>query len=148
MSSKKNTLNKKPLLIDTSFLLPALGIQVEEEILEAISRFRDYNIHYIEMSLIEAIWSVIKRVDLKDMEVVKLGIEAIRDTYRRIENKSTHFIKAWEVYIKAHRDFVDDLLYATSIVENIPLLTIDKTLKKNLDKNNFPTNNIIFPDQL
>ncbi|MHA1608759.1 MAG: hypothetical protein ACTSUJ_01975 [Candidatus Njordarchaeales archaeon] len=37
MSSKKNTSSKPRLLIDTSFLLPALGIDVEEEVYKAIA---------------------------------------------------------------------------------------------------------------
>ena len=85
MSSKKNTSNKPPLLIDTSFLLPALRVEVNDEIRKAITKFREYMIYYLEISLIEVMWSIIKRVDIKDKIVIKMGLESIKDTYRKLD---------------------------------------------------------------
>jgi hypothetical protein len=41
---RKNELEKTKILVDTSFLLPALGIDVEEEIYKAIRHFRRFDV--------------------------------------------------------------------------------------------------------
>jgi len=148
LSSKKNTSSKPRLLIDTSFLLPALGIDVEEEVYKAIAKFRNFEIYYIEASLIEAMWSIIKRVRIEDRKIIRKGLEGIRDTYHKLDLPMSALLKAWEIYKNAHRDYIDALLYSVSILEGIPLLTIDKTLKRNLEKANYPTDNVLFPSDI
>ena len=148
MSYKRDTSSKPCLLVDTSFLLPALGIDVEEEVYAAIAKFRDYEINYIEASLIEAMWSIIKRVKIEDKNIIRNGLESIKDTYHKIDLPLSALLKAWEIYRNAHRDYIDALLYSVSIIEGIPLLTIDKTLKKNLEKAGYNTENILFPKDI
>ena len=148
MSYRRDTSHKPRLLVDTSFLLPALGIDVEEEVYDAIAKFRDYEIYYIEVSLIEAMWSIIKRVKIEDREIVRKGLESIKDTYHKLELPMNSLLKAWEIYRKAHRDYIDALLYSASIIKGIPFLTIDKTLKKNLEKDGYNTENILFPNDI
>ena len=148
MSYKRDTSSKPRLLVDTSFLLPALGIDVEEEVYAAIAKFRDYEINYIEASLIEAMWSIIKRVKIEDKNIIRNGLESIKDTYHKIDLPLSALLKAWEIYRNAHRDYIDALLYSVSIIEGIPLLTIDKTLKKNLEKAGYNTENILFPKDI
>ena len=41
--------SKPRLLVDTNFLLPALGIDVEEDALSAISLFHRFEINYLEV---------------------------------------------------------------------------------------------------
>jgi len=41
------------VLIDTSFLLPALGVEVEKEVTEAIKNFKKAEVFYLEESLLE-----------------------------------------------------------------------------------------------
>lgn len=147
MRSKRSS-SSKELLVDTSFLLPALGIDVEKEIYGAIEKFKKYKIYYLEISLIEAMWSIIKRVDISYRRIVETGLESIRDTYYKMNITPDHMLKAWEIYLSAHKDFIDSLLYSVSIIENIPLLTIDKKLKSNLEKNGYDTRNIVFPKEL
>jgi len=148
LSYKRDTSSKPCLLVDTSFLLPALGIDVEEEVYAAIAKFRDYEINYIEASLIEAMWSIIKRVKIEDKNIIRNGLESIKDTYHKIDLPLSALLKAWEIYRNAHRDYIDALLYSVSIIEGIPLLTIDKTLKKNLEKAGYNTENILFPKDI
>ena len=148
MNNRKKSWAENRLLIDTTFILPALGVDVEEEAYEAIGKFEDYKIFYLEVSLLEAMWSILKRVEFGDSSTVKIGLEAVRDTYSRIEVSAGHFIKAWEIYTTAHRDFIDDLLYSVSLTEGIPLLTLDKKLAENLKGKGYPTKNILFPENL
>ena len=47
------------VLVDTSFLLPALGIEVENDVLDAIRLFtKGIEALYIEAALLEAMWKV------------------------------------------------------------------------------------------
>ena len=42
------------MLIDTTFLLPALGVEVEEEAMKVIPFFRKLEVYYLEAGLMEA----------------------------------------------------------------------------------------------
>ncbi len=49
MSSRRSTLTGLKVLIDTTFLLPALGIDVEEEAMDVIPLFRKIKVYYLEV---------------------------------------------------------------------------------------------------
>jgi len=42
-------------LADTSFLLPAMGVEVEREVIKAIEHFREVKVCYIETCMSEAL---------------------------------------------------------------------------------------------
>ncbi len=46
---------KPKLLVDTTFLLPTLGIEVEEEAMKVIPFFRRFEVYYLEVGLLEAL---------------------------------------------------------------------------------------------
>ncbi len=52
MHNKRSIRAKPNILVDTTFLLPALGISVEEEAEEIIPYFRKLNIYYLEAGLL------------------------------------------------------------------------------------------------
>jgi len=148
LNNKRKSSTNKEILVDTTFLLPALGIDVEEEVYRAIEKFGKYEICYLDVSLLEAMWVILKKVDFKYKNLIKTGLESIKNNYKKLDITSEHLIKAWEIYEKAHNDFIDNLLYAVSIIEKKPLLTLDKKLKKNLKNAGYPVANIIFPNEL
>ncbi len=47
MRSRRSTSGRASVLVDTSFLLPALGIEVEEEVMEVIPMFRKLEVRYL-----------------------------------------------------------------------------------------------------
>ena len=47
-----------------------------------------------------------------------------------------------------HKDVIDNLLYATSVVNNMQLLTMDENLKNFLLKNNLKVDNLINHEKL
>ena len=68
MRSRRSISKRPKILIDTSFLLPALGIEVEEEAMRIIPLFRRLEVYYLEIALLEAMWKVLKlwvEIDLK-----------------------------------------------------------------------------------
>ena len=149
MGDKKSIWKTKPkVLVDTSFLLPAIGISVEKEILDTIKYFQLIEVYYLEVCISEAMWIVLKVVSPNNLDVVREGIEAIRDTYKQLVPPSGAYIKAYEIYRKGHKDYIDDLIYATSLEKKIALLTTDYKFINFLKENNYPIDNIITPRDL
>ena len=52
------------LLVDTTFLLPPLGVEVEREAMEVIPFFREFEIYYLEAGLLEALWRGFHKLSL------------------------------------------------------------------------------------
>ncbi len=119
----------RSILIDTSFLLPTLGFDVSDEIIECIKLLRGYEVHYLEVQLLEAMWKIVKVVkDEEAFGVVEDGLRAIRSGYTLISPEPDEFRVAYRLYELGHRDMVDNLLYSVSLKRGIPLLTTDKEL--------------------
>ncbi|MCE4610666.1 MAG: hypothetical protein F7B17_01685, partial [Desulfurococcales archaeon] len=76
MKSKKREARRPKVLVDTSFLLPALGVEVEEEVVDSIALFRRVEVLYLEIAVVEAMWKVLRVVPPGGMERVALGLEA------------------------------------------------------------------------
>ena len=149
MRDKKSIWKAKPkVLVDTSFLLSAIGISVEKEILDTIKYFRLVEVYYLEVCILEAMWIVLKVVSPNNLDVVREGMEAIRDTYKQLVPPPEAYIKAYEIYRKGHKDYIDDLIYTTSLEEKIALLTTDYEFINFLKENNYPVDNIITPRDL
>ncbi len=135
---------KRRVLVDTTFLLPALGIEVEKEAMGVIKYFHDLNVYYTEFGLLEAMWKVIKLVNPKDIDVVRLGLKAIENTYSVLKPPSEAYLKAWEIFLKGHRDFIDALYYSTAVLTRTPLLTIDKEFIKFLAGKGYLIKGVIY----
>ncbi len=146
MNSKRNTLkNKLNVLVDTSFLLPALGLAVEEEVLRAVKQFHKHKIHYLEVSLLEVLWKIAKIMQLNKLDRVKNGIEAIRETYILVHPPSDSFVYAIKLYHDGHKDYIDNLLYSTSLSLRLAFLTNDLELIGFLKGRRLTTENILIP---
>jgi len=48
------------VILDTSFLLPFLGIRTDEPVMEALPRLRGHELYYSELSVLEALWKIVK----------------------------------------------------------------------------------------
>jgi len=130
------------ILIDTSFILPPLGIDVGESVLNIIKEFDKHEIYFTELSLIEAMW-VIRRL-LKegikvDFKIVKTGLKSVIKTYRLLRIPISAYINA--VNDRRHNDLIDMIIYYTAKAYNLKLLTLDKKLKE-IDNENIVINNL------
>ena len=149
MSSKESTSKGKlRLLVDTSFLLPAMGIETEEEVMEAIKYFHMAEVHYVEVSILEAMWRIIKVVPAEKLDRVGEGIEAIMETYKRVTPHPQAYIDAYKLYREGHRDYVDNLIYATSQKLHLLLLTADREFIDFLKEKGHSIRNIATPDKV
>ncbi|QXJ29387.1 hypothetical protein J5U23_02256 [Saccharolobus shibatae B12] len=119
------------ILIDTSFILPALGIDVGEQVVNLIREFYNHEVYFIELSLLEAMW-VIKRLIKQGIEVdfsaVRTGLKSINKTYHLLRIPTRAYINA--VNDKRHSDLIDLILYYTAKAYNLKLLSLDNKLKE------------------
>ena len=124
------------VLLDTSFILPSLGIDVGEEVLEGLRRLAASRaeIYYSGFSLLESLWvsARLSAGTALDMEVFRLGLRSVVEggRYGKVDETSQVFSDALELYTLGHRDMVDNVLYACSTNLGMKFLTVDAELKE------------------
>ncbi len=143
-----NRRNILKVLIDTTFLLPALGVGVEKEAEDVIILFRKIDIYYLEAGLIEAMWKLLKIPSNELYERIRIGIEAIKRTYRLAVPPANAYLEAIKIYNAGHRDYIDALYYTTAKTLNLKFLTIDLSFIEFLKENGYTTELIITPEEL
>jgi len=130
--------------VDTTFLLPALGIEVERDAMEAIRFFHSLEVYYLEAGLLEAMWKVLKLVPREKLGRVKIGVKAIRRTYRLLTPRAEALIEAARIYHLGHRDYIDALHYAAARAENMALLTIDRSFIEFLEQHGYGVEGVVY----
>jgi len=129
---------KLKLLLDSTYLLPIVGVEVEgiEEALIFLKRLRDEEkaeYYYTPFNLFEIIGKL-SRLNY-DVNRVTIGLTAIEEEFKLIQPTRQAYLKALTLRAKGYRDFIDLLLYATSQTSDIIFLTKDYTLIKFLKEN-------------
>jgi len=130
------------ILIDTSFILPPLGIDVGESVLNTIKEFDKHEIYFTELSLVEAMWVIrrlLKEGTKVDFKIVKTGLKSVIKTYRLLRIPISAYTNA--VNDRRHSDLIDMIIYYTAKAYNLKLLTLDKKLKE-IDNENIVINNL------
>ena len=118
------------VLLDTSLLLPTLGIEVERDD-KILKRLRDHELYYSELSILECLWVVnsLKKKGKSDRESFETGIRSIFECYAKAEINAEIVLRAFEIYEMGHRDIVDCLLYSTASKNNMKFASLDDELK-------------------
>jgi len=123
-------------LLDTTFILPSLGIDVGKEVLEGLKKLADLNadIYFSYFSIIEALW-VAARLSKStnfNQESFRIGLRSILESrrYIKVEEDSEVFNQALKLYILGHKDMIDNILYASSVCFDLMLITLDTELKE------------------
>lgn len=136
------------ILLDTSFLLPSLGFKTDREILDTIPCLINHEIHYSDLSLLEAMWKIIKHIkDREEINIILRGIDLLRRTFKYEELDERSIEIAFEMYAKGHRDLIDNLLYGISVSKQLSFLTIDRELLQFIKNKGFP-NVLISPNDI
>lgn len=150
MKSKQATLR---VLLDTSFILPSLGINVGEEVSKSLKGLADIKaeIYYSNFSILESLW-VAARLSTGatfDREIFSTGLRSVIEggRYKKVEEDSKTFNDALRLYMLGHKDMVDNILYASSSRLNLKLLTMDNELKGFIRERGLK-DTLISPDQL
>ena len=150
LKNKRNTLR---ILLDTSFILPTLGIDVAKKVLDGLRKLAQtrVEIFYSRFSILESLWIAARfiRNFTFDIKRFTYGLKSIMQSgrYNCINEPPETFIKALELYELGHKDLIDNILYASSVHLNLKLLTLDTELKEFI-KNEELEDPIIFPDQI
>jgi predicted nucleic acid-binding protein len=124
------------ILLDTSFILPTLGISVSgitPEVIRFLAQAGQVEIYYSRFSVIESLWVATRIPDATfDGETFQLGLRSIIEGHRysRTEEDSEIFREAFRLYKLGHKDMIDNILYASATQIGLLLLTLDDELKK------------------
>jgi predicted nucleic acid-binding protein len=124
------------ILLDTSFLLPTLGISVSGKTQQGIGILAETEteIYYSPFSVLESLWVATRTVDDETFEDESLepGLKSIMDSgrYRRVEEDSGIYSEAFRLFRLGHNDMIDNILYATAARHGLLLLTVDEELRK------------------
>ncbi|MBD3408115.1 MAG: PIN domain nuclease [Candidatus Lokiarchaeota archaeon] len=149
----KSNQDKQMILLDTSFLLPSLGIEVEKEVMETLSKLvsDDTSLFYSEWSILECSWIAIRQIkgDNYDQSLFRRGLLSITKTevYNLIQPDPEDYLNALTLYQKGHHDMMDNLLYTTALRKQYRFLTIDYDLSRFISKNQIE-NIILTPEDI
>jgi len=137
---------KLRLLLDSTYLLPILGVEVEgiRNTLILLKKLRDKGkteYYYTPFNLFEIIGKLSKL--RYDLDTVATGLTAIEEEFKLAQPAREGYLKALTLRARGHRDLIDLLLYTTSKTENIMFLTRDYTLIDFLKENHEDLSNIL-----
>ena len=139
---------KLRILLDTSFVLPTLGIDTGREVSESLRKLDEVKaeLYYSRFSILESLWIVAKlaKNNTFDADRFSQGLRSILEggRYKGIEENSKVFEEAI-----GHRDMIDNVLYSTSLHFNLKLLTLDDELKEFVRRNKL-NDVLISPNQI
>jgi hypothetical protein len=144
------------ILLDTSFLLPTLGIATDAPVARALAEAADrrHKLHYSRLSLLEASW-VFSRVAERGSDsgsnrvAFDRGIRSVVHSgrYSEVVEPPEAYSGALKLRSLGHRDLVDCLLYLDSVHYGLRLLTLDSELRHFLARHNLG-DTLVFPDGL
>jgi predicted nucleic acid-binding protein len=138
----KNNQSTQKILLDTSFLLPTLGIDVEKEVIETLSKLesREDHLFYSDWSLLESSWLAVRQMKQGKYQepIYRRGLLSITKTqvYDTVEMNPEDYLAALRFFQMGHSDMIDNLLYATALRNKYQFLTIDTELAFFITKNN------------
>ena len=141
------------VLLDTSFILPTLGVDTGPEALRSLKRLgeADAKINYSSFSILESLWTLARSIQKEtfDLETFRLGLRSIMESgrYNKLVEDSEVFSEALKIYKLGHKDMIDNILYTSSVRLDLQLLTLDRNLKDFIETHGL-TNTLLFPDQL
>jgi len=118
-------------LLDTSLLLPTLGIGVEDSE-RLLKKLNGYELYYSEASILECLWiavSLKRKGEFRD-DIYESGMQSIFEGYKKAEINADISLKALELYEMGHKDLIDCILYSTALHYNMKLVTLDRDLKR------------------
>jgi predicted nucleic acid-binding protein len=141
------------ILLDTSFLLPTLGIDTGRDVARGLKRLSETNnqLHYSSFNILECLWQLarITKEESSTLEASRLGLRSIIEgrRYAKTNEDSRIFDQALGLYRMGHTDMIDNILYAVSLHHNLRFLTIDETLREFINRKRLE-NTLIRVDQI
>ena len=136
------------VLLDTSFLLPAFGVDAGEKVLSCLeliaARRESIRAYYSPYSLLEAVMVLLRearrgRLELEEAAgMAREGAARVVYGLEAADTPPEAYSLAVKLYSLGHRDIFDNLLYATAATSGLLLLTLDGELLSFLEKAGLP----------
>lgn len=123
------------VLIDTTFLLPTLGIDVGKQADRALKKLAeiDAEIRYSRFSILESLWIAARNVGNSGLDIDRFshGLRSVMESgrYEKLDESSEVFSRAVRLYQLGHGDMIDNILYADSVHFALRFLTMDHNLR-------------------
>lgn len=147
------------VLLDSTYLLPSFGIEVEGLRDEHIVQLREAAVKgRAEFYCLTPVWVEVIGKVCREAQRLKPDFEGVIDVavksllqsglYKWVEPTPEAVKLAFRLRLLGHRDVIDNLLYATSVTSNMVLLTMDRDLKNFLLKQGYGTGNLMNHIQL
>jgi len=147
------------VLLDSTYLLPSFGIEIEGLSDEHIQALREawskglVRFYCLSVVWVEVVGKVCREARKSGVEISDVIDTAIRSllesgVYEWINPTPDAIKLAFKLRLAGHKDVIDNLLYATSITRNMIFLTMDETLKDFLVKHGFSVENLMDHEQL
>ncbi len=138
--------NRFGVLIDSSYILPALGIEVRgvsnKDLgeLDRLYRSGKVSFHYTSVIWIEIIPKIVREYSkiglFNPIQRINDVILILQNTFKHIEPGRQALIEATRLRQLGHRDMIDNILYGVAVENNLYLLTMDSTFKEFLKTHN------------
>lgn len=149
----KNSPDTQRILLDTSFLLPSLGIEVEREVMDTLRRLEsaEYRLVYSDWSLLESNWIAVRQMRRGSFNesIFRRGLLSITRMgyYTAVTSEAEDYLMALAFVQDGHPDMIDSLLYATALRRGHSFLTIDRDLQDFVTRNKVQ-NVLLAPDDI
>lgn len=144
------------VLLDTTFLLPTLGIEVGEitrrdlESLKSVSE-GGTKLCCSYLSFVEIFGKLAKATRAQKVDdAMKEGIKSLveSDTYSWVSPSAEALKTALDLRLKGHKDNIDNILYSIALSSKMPFLSLDTTLKKFLKRNGYDESIVVGVSEL
>jgi len=141
------------VLLDTTFILPSLGIDVGEDVSKSLKKLAQIkaDIYCSRFSILETLWvgARLSKTTNFNPESFKMGLRSILESgrYMKVEENSEIFNEALRLYMTGNKDMIDNILYASSTHLNLKLLTLDAELKQFINEKGL-NDTLMYPNQI
>ncbi|MEM0054022.1 MAG: hypothetical protein QXL89_07530 [Nitrososphaeria archaeon] len=147
------------VLLDSTYILPSFGVEVEGLSVESLARLREAAVKgkvkfYCSPTIwVEVIGKICREKERlkRDIDnIIEMAIKSLLDSgfYNWLTPTSETVKLAFKLRTMGHKDNIDNILYSTSIENNMLLLTMDENFKEFLSKNNLKADHLINHESL
>lgn len=143
MGKKSREKSSNKYVIDTSYLLPLVGIEVEGLDEETINKLFNLELHYPSALIPELVGVIIKEArKMKLKEIPKDAIEGFNSIVyggfiKIIPSEGDDIKTIYKLFEMGCNDIFDAILYATSKRLNLKAISMDKSFKDFLKEHGF-----------
>ena len=142
------------VLLDSTFLLPTFGVEVEDIGADDLKTLKDSSkkvgLYCSYVSFVEILGKLARNSTESNFEAIDLAIRSLLEsgTYGWVNPSAKAIALAFELRTKCQRDNIDNILYSTALDAGMRFLSMDEELKDFLSRKGYNTKIMIGVKQL